>query len=92
MKKALLVTSLFLTLGVFAVSSPVSVLAKNSNNNAANTNGNQTSQEHRFQSCADHPDQNKCQALSVPEFGMIPGVIAAVASAGSYLVLKKKTK
>ena len=90
MKNAIIVLSFIVFAGTASLSLPFSVsAAPNTNNNADNTNGNQISNDQRFDSCADHPGQPKC-AVSVPEFGLLPGVIAAVASTGSYLLLKKR--
>lgn len=41
--------------------------------------------------CKKHPEKRECH-VSVPEFGAIPGVIAAVTSAGSFYILKRKNK
>lgn len=39
--------------------------------------------------CRRHPERNECH-VSVPEFGAIPGLVAAVTSAGSFFLLKRK--
>jgi len=35
---------------------------------------------------------SNCRPVSVPEFGLIPGVFAVFASAGSFYLLKRKVK
>ena len=68
--------------GIFSVSS-ASVFASTKNNHSNNKN-NKTF-------CELHPDNQKCNPpISCPEFGLFPGIIATVTSAGSFLVLKKK--
>lgn len=39
--------------------------------------------------CIKHPENPNC-TVSVPEFGFVPGVVAALTSAGSFLVLKRR--
>lgn len=42
--------------------------------------------------CSVHPTDPKCcPPISVPEFGLIPGILATVTSAGFFLVIRKKS-
>ncbi len=41
--------------------------------------------------CSKHPENPNC-SVSVPEFSVIPGLVAAGASAGSFYLLKRKKK
>jgi hypothetical protein len=58
-----------------------STYADNGNHNG-NDNGKDTD-------CIKHPTNPNC-TVSVPEFGAIPGVIAFLASTGSFLFLRRK--
>jgi len=59
----------------------------NHNNDDDNDDDDDDDNDDKF--CRKHPEHRKCR-VDVPEFGMIPGVIAALTSGGTYLFLKKR--
>lgn len=66
------------------------------NNNSHNQNGNNGQGDKNNNKgkdkkyCQEHSNDFKCRPASVPEFGLIPGIVTAVGSAGTYLALRKR--
>jgi sortase (surface protein transpeptidase) len=95
----LFITTFILAFGIFLT--PVTLASANyqpSNNQHHQNNGHDNNHNDKNNNknkdkeyCSKHPNDPKCcPPVSVPEFGLIPGVFATLTSAGSFLVLKKR--
>jgi hypothetical protein len=94
MKLLITLSIAFLILSGFALIGPRSSFAATNNNNSHNSNNehndNRDNKDNKdFNDCSKHPERSECH-VSVPEFGVIPGIIAAVSSTGTFVYLKKK--
>lgn len=83
MKQKVLIFTITLLLGVlFVTPSAFAEMNDNNGEHAGNDEGTKSD-------CSKHPGNPNC-AISVPEFSFIPGAIAAITSAGSILLLRRK--
>ncbi len=87
----------------FATVNPSSSLATSGNNNHSNEQDNdkkdkedkkdkkdkKDKEDKDDKDCRKHPERSECHA-EVPEFGIIPGALAALSSGGAFLYLRKK--
>jgi hypothetical protein len=56
-------------------------------------NGKHNGNDHgKKKDCYRHPENPNCDPVSVPEFGLIPGVVAFMSSAGAFYALRRRVK
>jgi len=77
----------------FAVDFPITICHHNPGNEVTLTFQNQQSYEGHLgtpHSGSTYDTPGPCETADVPEFGLIPGVLAALTSGGTFLYMKKR--